>query len=979
MQKGRKIVAKNEAKIKISADIKELKQEVNNANSHIKALRSELRLGEAQFKNTGDKTEYLKNKHQILSSMLVENSNKQEALNKQLVLAQKAGDTAQIEKLNVTLNYAKVQEENLKAQISECNTELERQKQAEAELQSPLGKINSAIEKQKSELDGLKHQYKNVALEQGTNSKEAQELKSKIDSLNSELQENKEKLKTVENAVNSVDKEMEDATESADNMGDGYTVLKDVMANLATNGIEKASESFKELATQGEASLDKLKAKVGASEDDMKMYSDVVNDVYRNGFGESIDDVTEAIGTIVNMTGELDKQSLNNITENAMTLSDIYDMEITESMRAVNSLMKQFGIDADQAFNLIVQGVQNGLDQNGDLLDTINEYSVHFSAAGYTANDMFNMLVNGAETGTWSIDKLGDAVKEYNIRMSDGTADEALTALGLNAKKVTSEFAKGGESAKNATQKIIQALMDCKDPQKQYLLGQQIMGTMWEDLGVDAVKSLMDINGEIEKSKDAIGNVKTDAYDNLDTSISELGRTLETDLIQPAANEAVPVLQDVIRILSDAFKWTTRHKTLMGVLAGTIAAVTAAIGLYCAAKAVGIAMKNAEAASLGILIAAKWKEVSANLAAASTGMAAIAPYLGIAAAIAIVITAIVLCVKHWDKIKNKITEVANTIKKKVSEMKESVAEKFQEIKNNISEKFESIKNVISFAFQLIANIISAAFQIITLPFRFIWENCKEYVFAVFNAIREFINNAINKIKEIITTVLNSIKTVWNTVWTAVKNILMPIINSIKSFISTAFNTIKNVITNIINSVKNTVANVFNAIKNTISGPLNAVKSTVSNIFDAIRNKIDSVITKAKDIVQKGVNAIKGFFDKLKIKFPNIKLPHFKIDGEFSLKPPKVPKLSIDWYAKGAVFSRPTLLSYVNGIAGVGEAGPEAVAPISVLKKYIQEAVNVSMSTMVIIDYVQLARAMAQLKTTIELDNREVGRVVRGYK
>lgn len=347
----------------------------------------------------------------------------------------------------------------------------------------------------------------------------------------------------------------------------------------------------------------------------------------------------------------------------------------------------------------------------------------------------------------------------------------------------------------------------------------------------------------------------------------------------------------------------------------------------------------------------------------------------------------------WDAFVIAFSPLASWFDEKVIQ---PVANFFQNLWNKVVHIWEGIKNAISFAFQLIANIISAAFQIITLPFRFIWENCKEYVFAVFDAIREFINNAINKIKEIITTVLNAIKTVWNTVWTAVKDFLMPIINSIKDFISTVFNAIRNVITNIINSVKNTVANVFNAIKNAISVPLNAAKSTVSNVFDAIRDKIDSVISKAKDIVQKGLDAIKGFFDKLKLKFPDLKLPHFKVDGEFSFNPPKVPKLAIDWYDKamddGMIMNEPTIFG-VNSkgqLMGGGETGSETVVGTQSLMNMINNAVGQSnnslydvldkiLAVLKNIDNSMYDRIVSALQTMgIKFDERELARLVKKY-
>lgn len=121
------------------------------------------------------------------------------------------------------------------------------------------------------------------------------------------------------------------------------------------------------------------------------------------------------------------------MTTNALTLRDTFEMDVAESTRAATQLMQQFGISGDEAYNLIAQGAQQGLNQNGDLLDVINEYSNQYAQAGLSAEDMFNSIQNGANEGVWSIDKMGDAFKEFNIRMNDGTANEYLTSLGLNA------------------------------------------------------------------------------------------------------------------------------------------------------------------------------------------------------------------------------------------------------------------------------------------------------------------------------------------------------------------------------------------------------------------------------------------------------------------------------------------------------------------------------------------------------------------
>lgn len=92
------------------------------------------------------------------------------------------------------------------------------------------------------------------------------------------------------------------------------------------------------------------------------------------------------------------------------------------------------------------------------------------------------------------------------------------------------------------------------------------------------------------------------------------------------------------------------------------------------------------------------------------------------------------------------------------------------------------------------------------------------------------------------------------------------------------------------------------------------------------------IKKAKELIEGAINAIKGFFSGLKLEFPKIKmpkLPRFKLNGEFSLMPPSVPKISIDWFAKGGIMTRPTAFG-LNGnrLMVGGEAGPEAILPLN---------------------------------------------------
>ena len=157
----------------------------------------------------------------------------------------------------------------------------------------------------------------------------------------------------------------------------------------------------------------------------------------------------------------------------------------------------------------------------------------------------------------------------------------------------------------------------------------------------------------------------------------------------------------------------------------------------------------------------------------------------------------------------------------------------------------------------------------------------------------------------------------------IKTKVTNIFNAVKGFVTNVWNGIKTTITGAAEGAKAKVTGVFEGVKSKVTTVFNGIKTTATTVWNAIKTAITTPIEKAKETVKRVVDAIKGFFAGLKLKLPDIKLPHFKIKGSLSLNPPSVPHLSIDWYKEGGIFNNP-------GIIGVGEAGPEAVLPIEKL-------------------------------------------------
>ena len=397
------------------------------------------------------------------------------------------------------------------------------------------------LERSKSEVSKLETQVESV-------NQEVENLGRVSDDAAEEVQELGKSADDTAEEVKQLGESAEDAGNKAENSSDGFTVMKGAVANLVSEGISKAVEGFKELATEGDAAINTLQTRTGATAEQMEEYKDIIDSLYADNMGEDRIDIADSIAEVKQQLVDIDASSLEEVTNTALLMRDTFDFEVNESVRAVNMLMKQFGITADEAYTLIAQGAQNGLNKNGDLLDVINEYGVHYNQLGYSAEEFFNSLQNGTESGTFSVDKLGDAMKEFGIRVRD-TADsttEGFTLIGLDADIMRSKFAKGGESAKEAAQQTVNALFSVNDKIVQNQAGVALFGTMWEDMGADAVKALMDTNGEADKTKSTLQDIAEVKYDDLGSQFQQVGRQAKTEILEPIAEDFLPEMKKAV-------------------------------------------------------------------------------------------------------------------------------------------------------------------------------------------------------------------------------------------------------------------------------------------------------------------------------------------------------------------------------------------------------------------------------------------------
>lgn len=279
---------------------------------------------------------------------------------------------------------------------------------------------------------------------------------------------------------------------------------------------------------------------------------------------------------------------------------------------------------------------------------------------------------------------------------------------------------------------------------------------------------------------------------------------------------------------------------------------------------------------------------------------------------------------YLNLIKTVVTTIFNAVKAVIETI-------WIGIKLLLETLWKGIATVATTVFGLIETIITTVWNSVKRVTSTIWEAIKNAISLVINSIKSIITLTFGLIQTAITTVWTAIQSSSTIVWNAIRTTISTIVNSIKSVITTVFesvkvavnavwNSIKTVITTAINGAKTAVTNAVNGIKSTASSAFNSVKSTATSVWNGIKSAIKKPIEQARDSVRDAIEKMKGFMN-FKWSLPKLKMPKFSISGEFGLNPPSVPKMGLEWFKTGGIATGPS-------VVGIGEAGAEAVVPLS---------------------------------------------------
>lgn len=835
---------------------KEFNNQIKMINNSIKEYGSEMDALTSKFTENGKSQEALTAKTKVLQKQYDAQKQKSELLERQY-----KKEVSKLKELAESYKMAKDKNGEASAEAAKAETAYNRQAESVSKLkvsmnvtESYMNKLENAIKENKNALDEM---------EAGT-----RDAITGLNNLGDAADTTGGKLDEISQKVGSGN--LMQAAENLSGVGDKI---------IDMGG--KAVQSFQSI----EEAVVKVNARFGETGDAAKSNEKLIKDVYESGLGDSLDSVANAVILVKDNLKGLNDTDMNNIISQGLILEDTYGIDMSESIRGINSLMQHFGLDAAEAMDLLVTGTQNGLDKTNELGDNLSEYSGKFAEAGYSAEEYFQVLQNGLDAGAYNLDKVNDAINEVTTRLGDGTIKEAIGIFSGKTQELFTAWQSGGATQKEVIDSIVADISACTNQQEALNLASKAFGTLAEDGGTKVVSALTSVG---EGYADVSGKAG-EMQENTTTSSQKMEAAIRKmqDAIAPMGESIADIITSLEPALEIVAKGIGKFAELPQPLQMIILAV---VGITAGVLKIAPALAALKSLGIGSSLLTIGTTMTGTVIPAIGGaLVAMAPVAAVVAGITAAVAGVIVVTKNWGAITDwlgehvgagieKVKEFFGGLGDKIGETKDKVDEKAGEMKDNIVEKFQNMK-----------------------------QSASEHLQELKDAASDKIESTRNIIEQ---------KT------EAIKNTTQEKLENVKKAYDDAGGGIKGI-----------AAGTMQAVSETFSAKLDYINSLTGGEMDEVKNAFKSKINSAKDSVKTGIEGIKETFHNLKLKLPEIqipkiKLPHFSISGGFSINPPKIPKFSVKWYKKGGILSGAQIFGKMGDrFLGGGEAGKEAVLPL----------------------------------------------------
>ncbi len=562
-----------------------------------------------------------------------------------------------------------------------------------------------------------------------------------------------------------------------------------------------------------------------------------MKDVYGAGVGDSMESVADAVIMVKKNLGELSDTDLTNLTQQALTLDELYGIDMNETLRGVNALMKQYGMTAQEAMDYIVKGTQNGLDKTNELGDNLSEYSGKFAQAGYSASEYFQLLQNGLEGGAYNLDKVNDAINEVTTRLADGTIGDSIDLYSQKTQGLFLAWQNGEATQKQVIDSIVADIANCTSEQQALNMAAEAFGTMAEDGNLKFITSLTSVG----ETYDSVAGSAQNLFDQTGTPMQEMEantRKLQQALVPlgekivELANVVLPPLVAIITAVSEVFGMLPEPVQNFVIILGALLVAFTALVPIIAALAVSFGALN-----ISLL-----------------------PIIGIIAAVAAAIAVIIAVVKNWGAITQWFGQLWETVSAKLMELWDKVVIFFTETIPAAAQKFVDFFSAIPQWWSNLWSQISAFFVNI-------WNNIKNTASQVWNAIRQTAVKAANGLKQgvqyIFSALSQFISQIWNTlkqtasnIWNGIKTTVVNIASGLKDAAVNAFK-------NLVSGIGSALSGLTSVIKNGFSGAISFITSLPGKALQWGKDFIQGLINGISSMIQSVINTVSGLADRIR--------------------------------------------------------------------------------------------------------------------
>lgn len=334
-------------------------------------------------------------------------------------------------------------------------------------------------------------------------------------------------------------------------MSDTSLVFNLVARDRASGELSKIGERFNTAATtigagfagalgvsvmanmDMEAAGSKLAAQLGVGPAEAARLAEVSAGVFKDGWGDSVDTVNEAIRGVYQNIGDTSavEGGLQGVTTKALALAQTFDQDVGPVTAAVGQMLRTgLAKDANEALDIVTRGFQLGANKADDLLDTVTEYATQFRTMGISGGMAMGLITQGLKAGARDADVVADTIKEFTIEAAKGgtTVAQGFKKLGLNAGDMFKKIGAGGDSAMGALDLTLERLNGIEDPIKRNAIAVDIFGTKAEDMGAalysldptHAVAALGQIGGATDKMAKTLHDNPTSAMEQFKRSVT---------------------------------------------------------------------------------------------------------------------------------------------------------------------------------------------------------------------------------------------------------------------------------------------------------------------------------------------------------------------------------------------------------------------------------------------------------------------------